>query len=814
MKNSVDTDSCFHCGLPIPTGSDWHVVIDGAERPMCCPGCKAVAQAIVDNGLETYYRQRTEKGETGNVATQGALDALALFDKPEVQKSFVRNRDNLREAALILEGIHCAACIWLNEQYLQQLNGVHSVNINYTTHRASVTWDDTVIHLSDILLAIQSIGYHAHPYDPSRQQYLLEKEKRDYLKRLGLSGVLGMQVMILAVAMYIGDWSGMEADYRKFFTWLSLLLTLPILGYSAMPFLKGAWRDLRRRHAGMDVPVSLGILLAFLGSAYHTLIGTGHVYYDSVSMFVFFLLSARYLEMQARKHSAESSEALTQSIPVMARLIHTEDASEDWVAAASLKTGDRIRIRPGEAVATDGRLIDAATSVDESLLTGESIPVEKRPGEEVIGGSVNIGSPVTVEVTRIGEDTVLSNILRLVELAQRGRPSISQLADRIAGWFVSAILLLAFATAIYWYQHDPSAWLSITVSVLVVTCPCALSLATPTALTAATGVLTRNGLVPSNPIALEKIAHVSTVLFDKTGTLTYGQPDVVQTISHTQLDKNEVLRLAGLLERDSAHPIAKAFQRKTVSTTKSVLSDVEHVVAGGICGSIDGGRFCIGNYGFLQDQLPMLRQLPEPGIEIAGGNTVVHLADDKQVIASFLLQDRVREGADTAIHELHDMGITTAIVSGDRSENVGNIGDNLGINQINAGLSPEGKLEYIRKLQQRGDRVLMVGDGINDAPVLAAADVSVAMGAGTQIAISKADYILMNDQLPIVVKALRLTRKTLRIIRQNLGWAVMYNILAIPAAAVGLVPPWLAALGMSASSLIVVLNALRLTRFK
>jgi Cu2+-exporting ATPase len=814
MKNSADIDSCFHCGLPVPAGSDWHVVIDGVERPMCCPGCQAVAQAIVDNGLETYYRQRTEKAETGNVATQGALDALALFDKPEVQKSFVRNRDNLREAALILEGIHCAACIWLNEQYLQQLNGVQSVNINYTTHRATITWDDTVIHLSDILQAIQSIGYHAHPYDPSRQQFLLEKEKRDYLKRLGLSGVLGMQVMILAVAMYVGDWSGMEAGYRKFFTWLSLLLTLPILGYSAMPFLKGAWRDLRRRHAGMDVPVSLGIMLAFLGSAYHTLIGSGHVYYDSVSMFIFFLLSARYLEMQARKHSAESSESLTQSVPVMARLINPDNASEDWVAAASLKTGDRIRIRPGEAVATDGRLVDVATSVDESLLTGESTPVDKHPGDEVIGGSVNIGSPITVEVTHTGEDTVLSNILRLVELAQRGRPAISQLADRIAGWFVSAILLLALATALYWYFHNPAAWLSITVSVLVVTCPCALSLATPTALTAATGVLTRNGLVPSNPIALEKIAHVSTVLFDKTGTLTHGQPDIVQTICHSTIDENEALRLAALLERDSVHPIAKAFHRKSFPGSQVVVNQLEHVVAGGICGLIDGRRFCIGNHDFLQDQVPTLRHEPEPRAETTGSNTVVHLADDKQIIASFILQDRLRVDADTAIQELHDLGLTTAIVSGDRPENVNNIGGDLGIDKINAGLSPEGKLEYIRDLQQRGDLVLMVGDGINDAPVLAAADVSVAMGAGTQIAISKADYILMNDQLPTVVKALRLTRKTLRIIRQNLGWAVIYNILAIPAAAVGLVPPWLAALGMSASSLIVVLNALRLTRFK
>jgi len=814
MNTPVNKEACFHCGLPIPPGSDWRVTVDGAERPMCCPGCRAVAQAIVDNGLEAYYRQRTENAATGNVAGPAALDALALFDKPEVQRSFVRDRDDLREASLILEGIHCAACIWLNEQYLQQLKGVHSVNINYATHRASVTWDDSVIHLSDILQAIQSIGYNAHPYDPSRQQALLEKEKRDYLKRLGLAGVLGMQVMILAVAMYVGDWSGMESGYRRFFTWLSLLLTLPILGYSAMPFLKGAWRDLRRLRAGMDVPVSLGIMLAFLGSAYHTIAGSGHVYYDSVSMFVFFLLSARYLEMRARKHSAESSEALTQSIPVMARRIDPEDGNENWIAAASLEVGDCIRVSPGESVATDGRLVDATTSLDESLLTGESTPVKKNPGDDVIGGSVNIGNPVTVQVTRIGEDTVLSNILRLVETAQRGRPRISQLADRIAGWFVSAILLLALATALYWYFHNPAAWLSITVSVLVVTCPCALSLATPTALTAATGVLTRLGMVPSTPIALEKIAHTTTVLFDKTGTLTYGQPGIVQVSCHTGLDETAALHLASLLERDSVHPIAKAFRQADKSGREARVSNLEHVVAGGICGLIDGKHYCIGNIQFLQSRLPAIQAAAEPGLANAAGNSIVHLADEDHVLASFVLQDLAREGAAEAIQLLHGMGIATAIVSGDRAENVSRIGADLGIGEIHAGLSPDGKLDFIQALQRQGKSVLMVGDGINDAPVLAAADVSVAMGAGTQIAISKADYILMNDQLPTVVESLQLTRKTLHIIRQNLAWAVLYNLLAIPAAAIGLVPPWLAALGMSASSLIVVVNALRLTRFK
>jgi len=785
------------------------VTIDGTEREMCCPGCKAVAQAIVDGGLEAYYRQRTEPADTGSVATENILDSLSLYDKPEVQMSFVRNRENLREASLILEGIHCAACIWLNEQHLQRLKGVHNASINYTTHRATVTWDDSVIHLSEILQAIEVIGYHAHPYDPSRQQAILENEKRDYLKRLGLSGILGMQVMILAVAMYVGDWSGMESAYRKFFTWLSLLLTIPILAYSAMPFLRGAWRDLRRRHAGMDVPVSLGILLAFTGSAYHTLLGRGHVYFDSVSMFVFFLLSARYLEMLARKHSAEASEALTQAIPVMARRINENDEDEKWVVAASLEPGDKIRVRPGEVVASDGKLLDGPASVDESVLTGESAAVHKITGDEVIGGSVNVGNPVTIEVTRVGENTTLSNILRLVDMAQRGRPPISQLADRVAGWFVSAILLLALVTAIYWYQKDPAAWLSITVAVLVVTCPCALSLATPTALTAATGVLTANGLVPSTALALEKITRVTHVLFDKTGTLTTGKPRVVKTIFHSSRNEGDALATAALLERDSIHPIAKAFHNHDDAGSQTRAEKLEHVVGGGVCGLINGSRYCIGSQKFLAGQFPGIDQLKK-----MKSAATVHLASERELIASFKVQDVLRDGAKIAIQQLKELGLTPAIVSGDNVENVREVAASLGIDEYYAEATPEAKLQRIYRLQQSGARVLMVGDGINDAPVLAAADVSVAMGAGTQIAISKADYILMNDQLPIVVKAVKLSAKTMRIIRQNLGWAVVYNVIAIPAAAAGFVPPWLAALGMSASSLIVVVNALRLNRFK
>ena len=767
----------------------------------------------MDNGLEAYYQQRTEKGGTGTTLANNAIEALSLFDEAEVQKSFVRNKDNLREAALILEGIHCAACIWLNEKHLQQLEGVASAHINYSTHRASVTWDDSKIHLSRILNEIQSIGYRAHPYDPGRQQQLLEKEKRDYLKRLGLAGVLGMQVMVLAVAMYLGDWSGMDLQFRKFFTWLSLLLTLPIMIYSARPFFNGAFRDVRRFHAGMDVPVSVGLLLAFFGSAWNTWIGNGHVYYESVSMFVFFLLSARYLEMQARKYSAETTEALVQGFPAMARKIIDADGNETWIAAASLVAGDRIRVRPGETFATDGHLLDTGTSVDESLITGEHEAVLKQAGDPILGGSINSGDPAVMRISHALDDSVLSSIQRLVEQAQLGKPRISQIADRAAGWFVGTVLLLASAVAFYWITAGSSQWLAITISVLVVTCPCALSLATPTALTAATGAISRMGMVPTGSRAFEALASIDVMLFDKTGTLTKGKPEVADTLCHADFSKQQVWQLARSLEKDSAHPIALAFDQFGDDTVQTA-DKVQHTVGGGICGDFNGQRFCIGHIEFLHRQFGQKYSLDMKAEKQDASYSKVYLANSRELLATFLLRDGCRSGADATIRGLVTRNIDCGIISGDQPDSVMYVANDLGIRQFESALSPEQKLQLIEQRQADGKRVAMVGDGINDAPVLATAEVSIAMGGGTQMAASKADFILMNNQLPTIVSAVDLSRKTMTIIKQNLGWAVFYNLAALPLAAAGLVPPWLAAIGMSGSSLLVVLNALRLTRYK
>ena len=518
--------ACFHCSLPQPARADFFVEIDGVRQPMCCPGCAAVAQAIVNGGLSDYYKFRTAAANSAREVVPEFLRHTLIYDHPAIQKNFVRAQDeHVREAALILEGITCAACVWLNERHLARLPGVLAVHINYATQRARVTWDERRIHLSEILQAVSRIGYLAHPFDPGRHQQRLDDERKLLLRRLGVAGVMTMQVMILAEALYVGDWLESEMQFRHFFHWVSLLLTLPVLLYSAQPFFTAAWRDLKNKQAGMDVPVSLGIVTAFGASLWATLTGGGAVYYDSVVMFVFFLLCGRYFETAARQRASQAAESLVQATPALATRLVTHDSktTEEIVTVAELRAGDHVRILPGEVVPADGVVLQGRSSVNESLLTGESLPLANMPGQSLIGGSINIESPLIARVEKTGPDTILSAILRLMDRAAAEKPRIAQLADRVAAWFVAAVLILAGATALYWWRHDPTLWLSASIAVLVITCPCALSLATPAALTAATDHLTRLGLLVTRASALETLARATHFIFDKTGTLTQGQ---------------------------------------------------------------------------------------------------------------------------------------------------------------------------------------------------------------------------------------------------------------------------------------------------
>lgn len=814
---SQPSETCYHCGQPVPPGASHGAVVLGQRRPMCCKGCEAVAEAIVQAGLEDYYRFRTSPSENPVELVPKALRELEVFDDPRIQESFVRDTgDHLREASLILEGITCAACVWLNERHLKSLPGVLDAQINYSTHRALVRWDEQRIRLSRILEAIAAIGYRAHPYDPARQQELVESERRDLLRRLGLAGALGMQVMMIAVALYFGEARGMDPVYEHFFRWVSLLLTAPIVLYSAQPFYTAAWRDLRARTLGMDVPVTLGVFGAFAASAWATVSGGGTIYFESAAMFVFLLLGARFLEAAGRRRALYAVERLAQATPRTATRVTRSlgREREEVIPAIDLRPGDRVRVRPGEPVPADGRVVAGRSSVDESLLTGESRPLPRAAGDPVVGGSLNVESPLDIEVTHVGPDTVLSQILRLLERAQTERPRVAQLANRVAGAFVAVVLLLSAAAGLYWWQAGAPHWLEIAIAVLVVTCPCALSLATPAALTAATGRLAAHGVLATRGDALETLARIRHMAFDKTGTLTEGRPELAGVHAVAASDPGEVLRLAAALERHSEHPLARAIVA-AASNDSPPAREVHNTPGAGLEGTIGDERCAVGRPDFVHAFLERHGQTPaHPVPEPPPHATVTWLGSAQRGLLGVLfLRDRLRPGARHSMAALRRRGLQLWLLTGDRPEPAQALAAELGIDRdhVRAGCSPQDKLAELRRLQTAGTPVAMVGDGINDAPVLAGADVSLAMGSGAQLALASADLVLLRPRLGAVAETFDLARRTRRIIVQNLLWALGYNSLALPFAAAGWIHPWMAALGMSASSLVVVANALRLS---
>jgi len=769
---------------------------------MCCPGCEAVARAIIDSGMTDYYRYRTDKAQQAKDLVPAMLAEFDLYDKEALQKSFVRQDEGeVREAALILEGIVCAACVWLNERHVGQLPGVLEFRVNYSTHRAHVKWDNSQIKLSEILRSIASIGYQAHPFDPGRQQAVQKKERSAALRRMAIAGLGAMQVMMLAVAMYAGEYEGMDESMRQFMRWISMLIAAPVIAYSASSFYQSAWRDLKRRRLGMDVPVSLAIGGGFLASVWATVTGQGHVYFDSVTMFTFFLLVGRYLEMIARHRAGQAAEELVKLIP--ATTTRLRDDQEEVIPVSDLELDDRVLIRPGETIPADGVIVEGHSSVDESLLTGESLPLDRRINDALVGGSVNIESPLVMRVEKLGADTTLSAILRLLERAQSEKPAIARTADQVAAWFVLFLLVIASGVFLFWYRQSPEEAIWITISVLVVTCPCALSLATPAALTAATGALTRRGILTTRGHALETLARATHMIFDKTGTLTRGQLQVTRVILLGDTSEQACLELAAGLESQSEHPVARAILARAL--TRHEMSEIRAYSGRGIEGVYASKTYWLGSKESFQTKSMTL-----PEVHIEPGETVVYLAENNVPLAGFVLRDEIRAESRQTIMSLEGEGLETELLSGDHIETVMHVADELGIKRYRGGLLPDDKLKHIETLQNEGKVVAMVGDGVNDAPVLAAAQVSIAMGGGAQLAHASADMVLLTENLERLPEAIDVSRKTLRIIRQNLSWAILYNVLAIPLAAAGWVAPWMAAIGMSASSLIVVINALRL----
>ena len=813
VQDPAASTSCYHCGLPV-RGEAFPVAIAGVEHPTCCRGCQAVALAIVGHGLEAYYRHRTVP--SSNPAPLAALQKLGIYDLPDVQRAFVSSAGDgdEKEAALLLDGITCAACVWLIERRMLQVEGVRSVSINYATRRARVRWHDGVAKLSAILAAVAQIGYSAQPYDAARSDVVLARERRGLMWRLFVAGFGMMQVMMYALPAYIDD-GAMTADIEQLMRLASLVLTAPVALWSATPFYAGAWRELKSRRPGMDVPVALGIIGAFLASVYATVRASGEVYFDSVSMFVFLLLGARYLELGARAKAAQAQERLVRETPAVAERLdcYPSPTRSEQVAVAALAPGDHVLVRPGAAFPVDGRVVEGHGAADESLLTGEARPVAKRPGDRVAGGAVNLDGPLTVRVEHVGEGTVLAAIVRLMDRAQAEKPPIARAADGVARYFVAALLLVTVAATAAWLTIDPARAPWIAISILVVTCPCALSLATPAALTAATGALYESGVLVTRGHALETLARATHFVFDKTGTLTLGEMRVTGTIPCGGHDAAESLALAAALEARSEHPIARAFASTTREPgTRYRFADFRHTAGAGIEARLGGRVKRIGTPAYVAALHG--QPIPRAAQSIADDATVVALGDGDGWLAFFTLGDALRADTRAVVQALHAAGKRVCLLSGDRTAHVRRLAQELGIEQVRGDATPEDKLAFVTALQQSGAVVAMIGDGVNDAPVLAQAQVSVALAGSTRLAQVSADVVLMSERLAPLLTAVGTARRLSRVIRQNLAWAVAYNVAALPLAVAGYVTPLLAAAGMSLSSLTVVLNALRLLATK
>ena len=815
MKNT-----CFHCGLDVPENIDLPIVYEGKSEPACCAGCQAVAQSIIDAGLGNYYKQRTAEAEKAALPPEEVLAQLKLYDLPEVQAEFVEVRaGDEREAVLMLGGITCAACVWLIEQQLLRLAGIVRVDLNYSTQRVRVVWDGSRVQLSDILLRIRQSGYTASPYDAQKVEAQAQAERKQALIRLAVAGLSMMQVMMFILPVYLDTDGTMEAEYMWIMQWASMVLTLPVMLYSAVPFYKGAWRDLKNRRVGMDTPVALAILLAFVASTYALLAQIEHgLYFDSISMFVFLLLGGRYMEQIARRKAGDAAERLVKLVPAFCHVLDDYPASQNAREAAvvQLRAGDVILVRPGEVLPADGEVLSGESEVNEAMLTGESLPVLKRVGDAVVAGTLNAVSPLVVRVEKTGGETRVAHIVKLLDRALAQKPRMAELADRYASWFVGALLVLAVLVFIGWTMYaDAQTALWVVVSLLVITCPCALALATPAALAASTGRLASEGVLIGRGHVLETLPAVTHVVFDKTGTLTKGQLGVVDIVLFGNIEKNTAIAVAQALESQSEHPIARALLALAVETPAADMQVHGHInrVGHGVSAQVTlAGQKNIWSIGRPEFVAETAGAIPAELAAVQHDGGLIALGNAQGFQAAFLLRDTIKDNVPAMLVQLKQQGLKLHVLSGDREAAVRALASQLELDAYRAEATPEDKLAYVENLQRQNIRVLMVGDGINDAPVLAKADVSVAVEGGADVAREGSDVVLLNDDMAVLPTIVAHARKTRHIIRENLLWSMLYNLIAVPLAAAGMVTPWIAALGMSLSSLLVLGNALRLLR--
>lgn len=778
-----------------------------------------MCQTIHESGLENFY-QRLQAAELAPPAEH--TQNLEQYDLPEIQADFVSHSNTTAEATLLVEGIHCAACVWLIERALEPLPGVIKAEVNLAHHRLRLQWDTANTKLSTILKRLSAIGYSAVPYDPERAEGAARKQNKSMLYRMAFAGFGVANMMWITVSLYAGELSASKIDqeHKIFFWWVSMILATPVLLYSGWPFLKAGIQGLLNRRPTMDLPITIGVWATYLYSVWIVLQGKGEVYFDIVVTFLFIILIGRYLEGMSRRNAASASARMMEMQPRSATLL--ADGVPKLVDVRTLKHDDQLLVKPGERFAVDGRVVDGESQADESMLTGESRLVDKAVGDQVVAGAINGNGTLVIAAEQIGKDTALAKIVGLVEEAQGSKAPIQCTTDRIVPWFVLATLSLAAITFLYWSNvADFDTALLAGVSVLIITCPCAFGMATPMSIVVSVGHAASHGVLVRNGAALELLAGASHVVFDKTGTLTEGRMGVscVVPAEGQGLDGTGLLRLAARAESGSEHAIAHAIV--THARVEGVIDDtelattVQAVPGRGISAVMDGKTVQVGSAGYMQQldvEIPDALSVQQQRLESEMG-LAVYIATDGVVVGMIGLQDKVRDGAAEVVQAMRARGLGVTLLTGDSRAAAMRVAEVLGGDiEVIAEVLPQQKDSVIAALQARGERVVMVGDGVNDAPALVRADVGVAMGAGTDVSMACADIVLMGNQLDRLNFAIDLARQAIRTIRQNIAIALTYNVILIPTAMSGSLTPVFASIAMPISSLLVIGNAIMIRR--
>ncbi len=811
MAELVLSESCYHCGLPVDVVGEFTATVAEEQREFCCHGCLSVCQTIYAAGLQSFYN-KTPEGE--NLAPPPEMPAeLTTYDLDDVQAEYLDTSRAHRTIHLLVEGIHCAACVWLIEHALSKQTGVIQADVNLTAKRLQLRWDNAQVKLSQLLQKLAEIGYSAVPFDPETAEGALAKRHRGLLYRMAFAGFAMMNMMWISIALYSG---ADEGAFRSWFHWIGLLIATPTLLYSGYPFIRNGLIGLRRRYLTMDLPIAIGATSTYIYSCYVTLTQStsGHVYFDTVVNFLFVILVGRYLEAISKRQALSATRRLLELQPKFATLVEGEHSRV--VPIRSVQIGDLLLVKPGEKVPVDGVIEQGQSAVDESMLTGESLPIAKHEGERVVAGSINGEGAFRVRAEKVLRNTALAKIVTLMDDAQASKAPIQTTADKIVPWFVLATLTLATLTFIYWSQFDFETALLAATSVLVVTCPCAFGLATPMSVAVATGIGANRGVLIKQGEALEQLSQVTHFVFDKTGTLTEGRLKVASIQCFGDMSEATLLQLAASVEQYSEHGIATAIceAAKTKSLRPLSISNFQSTPGKGVMSSVEQSTVYVGTLAWLHSlgiklstqYQPMLNQLEADGI------SCVLIAVNGRIEGMLGLVDSLRSDATETVQQLLNAGVKVTVLSGDKKAVVNAVTACLGDVTRQAEVLPKDKSDVIRALQQSGDIVAMVGDGINDSPALIQADVGIAMASGTDVSVESADVVLSHQMLNKVAEARLLAARTLRTIRQNIVLSISYNVIMVPLAMMALVSPLVAAITMPLSSLLVIANAARIGR--